>query len=398
MCKADGWNMKNHSHLTVARRLREKIHPSMLVVTIREEEERGLCSAALRELWRIVKDQIKERTVVVVVMSRNSTIWRRASLKSVMREDQLKYVDAEGMRVITNSKHVAEQIKIDKGENIVMDEPKIGEFGKTERQQNLKRIATDGVKFRKVGQLGNCEIDEEVYRRGEERFCRSIIKGLARCNHERHTMLADMEEEQEQDVICFDDITGKELPWRAVRKARELELKYLRDLGVYEKVDEKEAVEKYGVTPIDTKWVDTDKAFEGEPMQIRSRICAREFKSDDRPDLYAGTPPLEALKAIISIAANHKETFSIMHIDVSRAYFHAKAQRPVLIRLPVEDRIGTDAGKVGLMKKSMYGTRDAASNWERDWQENVKKWGFQLGLSSKNLFHQRESSFRADTW
>ena len=99
-------------------------------------------------------------------------------------------------------------------------------------------------------------------------------------------------------------------------------------------------------------------------------------KADDRPDLYAGTAPLEALNATISIAANHKETFSIMHIDVSRAYFHAKAQRPVLIRLPVEDRMGTDAGKVGVMKKSMYGTRDAASNWERDWQENVKKWGF----------------------
>ena len=34
------------------------------------------------------------------------------------------------------------------------------------------------------------------------------------------------------NVMCFDDITGKELPWHAVRKARELELKYLRDLGV----------------------------------------------------------------------------------------------------------------------------------------------------------------------
>ena len=124
-------------------------------------------------------------------------------------------------------------------------------------------------------------------------------------------------------------------------------------------------------------------------MQIRSRFYAREFKNDDRPDLYAGTPPLEALKAIISIAASHKEKFSIMHIDVSSAYFHAKAQRPVLIRLPAEDRMGTDAGKVGLMKKSMYGTRDAASNWERDWQENIKKWGFQLGLSSKNLFHHK---------
>ena len=83
-----------------------------------------------------------------------------------------------------------------------------------------------------------------------------------------------------------------------------------------------------------------------------------------------------------------RRMFSIMHIDVSRAYFHAKAQRPVLIRLPVEDRMGTDAGKVGLMKKSMYGTRDAASNWERDWQENVKKSGFQLGLSWKNLFQE----------
>ena len=238
--------------------------------------------------------------------------------------------------------------------------------------------------------LENWKIDEEMCRRSEEKLCKSILKGLAKRSREKHAMLADVEEGQEQFVICIDDITGKELPWHAVRKARELELKYLRDLGVYEKVDEKEAVAKYGITPVDTKWIDTGKAFQGEPMQIRSRMCAREFKSDDRPDLYAGTPPLEALKAIISVAANNKNTFSIMHIDVPRAYFHAKAQRPVLIRLPVEDRMGADAGKVGLMKKNMYGTRDAASNWKRDWQGHVQKWGLQLGLSSKNLFHHKE--------
>ena len=59
----------------------------------------------------------------------------------------------------------------------------------------------------------------------------------------------------------------------------------------------------HGNTPVDTKWVDTDKASVVEPMQIRSRIVAREFKSDDRPDLYAGTPPLEVFKVIMSIAA-----------------------------------------------------------------------------------------------
>ena len=87
--------------------------------------------------------------------------------------------------------------------------------------------------------LENCKIaksDEGMLSQSEERLCRSIIKGLARRNHERHTMLADVEEEQEQYVICFDDITGKELPWHAVHEARELELKHLRDLRVYEKV------------------------------------------------------------------------------------------------------------------------------------------------------------------
>ena len=134
---------------------------------------------------------------------------------------------------------------------------------RSEKENMVKNLVMNGVKSTKVGRLENLEGDEKMLSQGEERLCRSIIKGLARRNHEKRTMLADVEEEQEQDVLCFDDITGKELPWRAVRKARELELKYLRDLGVYEKVDEKEAVEKYGVTPIDTKWVDTDKAFEG---------------------------------------------------------------------------------------------------------------------------------------
>ena len=41
LCKSDGCNLKNHSHLTVARHLR-------LVVTIREGEDRGLCSAIER--------------------------------------------------------------------------------------------------------------------------------------------------------------------------------------------------------------------------------------------------------------------------------------------------------------------------------------------------------------
>ena len=234
--------------------------------------------------------------------------------------------------------------------------------------------------------LENCENNEEDMSQSEEKSCKSIISGLVKRNHEKHTVLADVGEKQEQDVICSNDNTGKELPWHAVREARELELKYLRDLGVYEKVDEKEAVEK-----MKSLQVDTDKAFEGALCKSDHECVRESSKAMIGQTCMQGLLSLEALKAIISIAANHKETFSIMHIDVSRAYFHAKAQRPVLIRIPVEDRMGTDAGKVKLMKKRMYETRDAASNWERDWQEHVRNWGFLLGLSSKNLFHHIEN-------
>ena len=177
--------------------------------------------------------------------------------------------------------------------------------------------------------------------------------------------------------------------WQRKRQS-EKQLKYLRELGVHEKVDERTAVTKYNVTPVDTKWVDTDKAFEEEPMQIRSRIVAGECKSGDRPDLYAGTYSLEALKAIISIAASHSPEFSLMHVDASHATFHAKAQRRVLVKLPAKDCSGKDVGKFGLLKKSMYGTRDAASNCERDWQRHLESWCYELGRSSRNTTTKRK--------
>ena len=119
--------------------------------------------------------------------------------------------------------------------NTVMDGPTVGKFGKVVKEQNLKSVVAGGVKSGKFGKLENYENDDETMSQSEERVCKSIIRGLVKRNHEKHTMLADVGEEKEQGVICFDDITGKELPWHAVREARELELKYLRDVGVYEK-------------------------------------------------------------------------------------------------------------------------------------------------------------------
>ena len=103
---------------------------------------------------RIVKDQIEERGLDIFVTNRESAIWRKASLKTVLRENPLKNVDVEEMRVITKDRCIPEQIKHDKAENVVMDGSKIGTFGKLEI----------------------CKIDEEMWTQSEERLCKSIMK------------------------------------------------------------------------------------------------------------------------------------------------------------------------------------------------------------------------------
>ena len=44
------------------------------------------------------------------------------------------------------------------------------------------------------------------------------------------------------------------------------------------------------------KVIDTDTALEEEPMQVKSRNVAREFKSGDRPDLYVGDSSLRGFE------------------------------------------------------------------------------------------------------
>ena len=108
-------------------------------MTIRESEERGICSAALKELLRNVKDEVEEQSVVVIVSNRESAMWRNAIVKTVLLKNQLKYVDVEGMRVVTQTTRcIAEQIKNDKVENVVVDGSKIGEFGKVCREQHFE--------------------------------------------------------------------------------------------------------------------------------------------------------------------------------------------------------------------------------------------------------------------
>ena len=55
--------------------------------------------------------------------------------------------------------------------------------------------------------------------------------------------------------------------------------------------------------PIKTRWVDVDKGDRDRP-DIRSRLVAKEIAFRRSDDFFAATPPLEALRALLSAVAS----------------------------------------------------------------------------------------------
>ena len=122
----------------------------------------------------------------------------------------------------------------------------------------------------------------------------------------------------------FDDVSGQKSDHAVAKKARELEMDYYRSIGVCSKVPRTEALTN-GCKVISTRWIDINKGDDKKP-NYRSRV-GKEIKKDKRLDLFAATPPLEALKAVVSICASSqykKKPHRLMSIDVCRAYFKTR--------------------------------------------------------------------------
>merc|ERR1711940_374541 len=82
-------------------------------------------------------------------------------------------------------------------------------------------------------------------------------------------------------------------------------------------------------------------------------------------------------------AGNREGGVKMNFIDVSRAYFHARVRRDVYVNLPQED---SAPGMCGKLLKAMYGTRDAAQNWECEYVEFLKQLGFKQGRATPCVF------------
>ena len=195
------------------------------------------------------------------------------------------------------------------------------------------------------------------------------------------TWEADMETE-EREVLnalqsfpfaAWGDVSAAPLNPERVVEARKLVIEYANKKPVWHKISRKQAKEM-GWKIVKSRWIDISKGDEENP-NYRSRFVGKEFNDGEVEGLFAATPPLEALRLILSWAATGgtglldgtktgETRKCIMLADVSRAFFEAPAKRDLCVELPAEALVGneTAADTVGKLDASLYGTRDASAN------------------------------------
>merc|ERR1712023_524498 len=80
--------------------------------------------------------------------------------------------------------------------------------------------------------------------------------------------------------------------------------------------------------------------------------------------------------------------------DVARGLFQAPAIRNICVAIPKEDETLADIrhDKVGHLRVSLYGTRDAAMNWQEEVAREMVRIGFARGKYNPCLyFHQKRN-------
>ena len=176
----------------------------------------------------------------------------------------------------------------------------------------------------------------------------------------------------EEPTVYWDNVSGKPLKAEKVQAARLEECEVIKSMGVWEPIPRPKN-EKV----ITTRWVDVNKGDEIKE-KYRSRFVAREIKKkgdglSSWTDFFASMPPITALRVLFSLAVTRRvpdingnlkpmpKDTCLIFIDVKKAHFRSPARRRLLVELPPEMGYGP---VVGLLKKSLYGTRDAPANWE----------------------------------
>ena len=375
---------------------REKVRaapevPRSFVIKQSDLEEHGYtakclgCKAILRRTARQAhNDECRSR--LSKAMASSEKVQRAIKRENefvakVIEEQDAKKAKKEGKAAERIEKEVVEEEVIEKSE---------------ERQAGDRKMDREGAHQREREEEEGENIEGKTKKRRTE-----VVEGCSGSSSSAGIVLRDDEgdvmvgevavnvepEDEELKIKAYDDLTGREMNAEDTRLGREEEIEYMQNRRIWDEKDEEDCWKDTGKPPVSVRWVDVQKGEE-----VRCRLVARDFKpkwEDDRADLFASMPPLEAKKALFSKAASQvglSRKKKLLFIDAKKAHLNGKVDEGTNAYIQLPDEVGKP-GKVGKLNFWLYGMRPAARGWENDYSKKFTKAGFIQGAAAPTTFY-----------
>jgi hypothetical protein len=124
-----------------------------------------------------------------------------------------------------------------------------------------------------------------------------------------------------------------------------------------------------GVNIVGCRWVFKTKRNErGEVVRFKARLVAKGFTQvlgQDYTDTFAPVSRMTSIRTFLSIAA--EEDWELESLDVDTAFLNADIDETVYMQQPQGFEVIVPDGnkQVCLLKKSIYGLKQASHNWNR---------------------------------
>ena len=196
-----------------------------------------------------------------------------------------------------------------------------------------------------------------------------------------------------------DSVTSMPLDPAKVLEARKEEMKWVEKQQLWDVVPTTMCWEETNRPPITLKWVDRNKGDDSHP-NYRSRLVVREVKKASKSlaefESFSAMPPLESLKVLCALMVSKRTSkrnrpYKMMLIDISRAHFYGESKRRVFCTLPEGSE---QEGACALLKRSMYGTLDAANIWQSTYVQLLTENNFRQCKAWPALFIHDEMDLR----
>jgi hypothetical protein len=368
------WNFSLFAHRNAAKKIMDDVKPGLIIGSELKQDNKSREDAAVNFSDKIchaeflsdlyLQQNVKKLYYLhIVTLDRGSSAAGISRMKDLERIPRHQRVKRNELTVDTNSDAVASSFLAQKKRftEALIDET-------SERRKHRARWSDDVEEMVMNLEINQCDDDDDDY--------------------------------DDLGATAWDDVKDVPLDVKKVRKARATEMTFVKQRKVYKYASVAYANSR-GQKVIGTKWIDTNKG-DDEIENYRSRLVAQEFKSKAISALFAATPPLESLRLLLAIFTSEvydvngterptegPERIGAKLIDISRAHFYAPAQREIFIQLPAEDPRHSEPDICGQLLQSLYGTRDASSNWEREYSRVLTNGGFVKGIASPcHFWHQ----------